>query len=92
MGTSRINVRLSWALVKQIDNMARHFYTSRSAIIRRALVRYVRDEDNALIANPNSEMIARAYEYIKNDYPYVSPNDAKLILFIAERKAHQDEV
>jgi metal-responsive CopG/Arc/MetJ family transcriptional regulator len=86
-----INVRLSWVLVRQIDNLARHFYTTRSDIIRRAVIRYVRDKDNATFANPNSEMIARAYEYIKDDHPYVNPSDTELIMFIAERKAHKDE-
>jgi hypothetical protein len=87
----RVNVRISWVLLRQVDNLARHHRTSRSDIVRRAILRYVRDKDNALFANPNSVMIAKAYEYIKEDYPYVQPYESDFILFLAERKAHKED-
>jgi predicted DNA-binding protein len=84
--SQKISICLSTKLLQKIDNLAEYSYANRSDIIRQALVTYVHDPSNVLIADPNAVVMQKAYEYIKDDHPYLDPNDFELIQFIYEQK------
>ncbi len=43
----KVYINLSAALLQQVDDLAKHDYISRSALIRMAVLEYVRKPDNA---------------------------------------------
>jgi metal-responsive CopG/Arc/MetJ family transcriptional regulator len=84
--SKKLTITLPPALIEQIDRLALHDFASRSDIIRLAVLKYVREPQNKIIADPDSVAIAKMYEDIKGDHPYLDPNDAELIKFIYEQR------
>jgi len=57
--------------------------------VRMALVEYINDPDRKFISNPNKKLLAAAYDYIKDDYPFVDPNDEMLVMLMSKQKAKE---
>lgn len=89
--SQRINITLPPGLLKQVDRLVEHNYGNRSTIIRNALLDYVRQPSNKLIANPNSVNIAKLYRELKAEHPYLNPDDAELIQFLYEQRTKKAE-
>ena len=84
--SQRLTLSLPTALLEQIDRLAVHDYVGRSDIVRQALLKYIREPQNDLIANPDSVVIAKMYDYVKADHPYLDPSDVELIKFLHDQK------
>ena len=77
-------------LLQQIDNLVNHTLSSRSDIIRLALLEYVCKPEHKLIANPDKVAVEKAYKYIQEDHPYLNPNDTEMIMLLSEQKAAKE--
>lgn len=68
----RINLAISRGLLEQVDDLSRRDYVSRSALIRQAIVEYLRQPSNAAILNakPGEDpLIENLRDYVKEFHP-----------------------
>lgn len=86
MYSQRITISLPAGLLQQVDRLADHSYGNRSIVIRNALLEFVRQPGNKLIADPDSVNIAKMHQELKAQHPYLNPDDAELIQFLYEQR------
>lgn len=89
--SQKLTISLPKGLVKKLDRLAKYDYVGRSQVIHAALLQYMRDPQNQLIAEPDSVSIAKLFEYIKDDHPYLDPTDKELIQFLYEQKINKEQ-
>jgi hypothetical protein len=91
----KISIALQPGLLKQVDALAKYDYTTRSDIIRQALLQYIRTLAKPPPSVPDKlEKTAPAKEdftTILTKYPYVSPDDAALLKFLQQQERQADD-
>lgn len=70
-------------MLEQVEYLARRDYTTRSGILRTALVEYMK-----LPGNSKSAKNTQDFSEIMAEHPYVNPNDTELLQFFKDMKEH----
>jgi hypothetical protein len=84
----KITIAINSELLNIIDYLAKRDYTTRSGILRQALIEFVRQPKNMPKNESKSE-----YEETINDHPYVDPADLVLLDILKKfNQADQAEV
>jgi metal-responsive CopG/Arc/MetJ family transcriptional regulator len=73
-----ISLTLPELLLAQIDQLAKRDYSTRSGIIRRATMKYVRESD----LDESKPKPQRDYGELAKKYPHIDPNDRQLLAFL----------
>jgi hypothetical protein len=59
-------------------------------VIRAALLEFIRQPRNKLVADPDSVAIAKRYQELKAEHPFLNPDDSELIQFLYDQKVKKD--
>ncbi len=92
LSSRKVTITLPEVLLNQVDRLAQHDYGNRSSVIRMALLQFVRQPSNKLVADPDSVAVAKLYQQLKAEHPHLDPDDATLIRFLYEQKITKAQV